>query len=295
MTRRQPMPDRMKAAATDAKARHRVRPSAVPRVRLEEREGRWEPVSPYREQDDWEALIFDAFGTASESVVSAFMHQLQGLVGEYHDGKRWRPDEFALTAALNVIRSTNPANEMEAALAAQMVAVHLLTMRASREALSDGFMSPLTASVASRLARTSAQQMLALAKLQGRSAPQEIVVRYEKHVHNHTHVHHHDERHLHLTGGSGDLLGQPCGPTRLPPRYDASRSALSGPQKGREPLSEAGDQGEAALPDPRLRKGRGGAEGREERGVEDGGLDQRGRGVPSGGRPRLKAVQGRRA
>lgn len=282
------MPARLKAQAESAKVRHRERTS-VPPVKSVKRAGRWAPASPYAETDDWEALICEAFGTASQSTVTAFMQQLQRLVGEYHDGKRWRPDDYALTAALNVVASTQPRNEMEAALAAQMVAVHLLTMKASSQAMEEGYLSPLAAATVSRLARTSAQQAVALAKVQGK-ATQRIVVNYERHDHQHIHYHHHR-----ADRGGGDFVGQPLGPSCETGVQYERRPALPCPNAERVALSEAGAEGPSPVPVARLRQGERSAEGGEERRMEDGRLDQRGCSAAEGGRPRLTALQGGRA
>ncbi len=96
---------------------------------------------------------------------------------------------------LNMVSSIKPRNEMEAALAAQMVAVHMMTMSVAERCLRVyNCADPHLAAVASKLARTFAMQTDALAKLRGRkTSRQKITVSYEKHEHQHVHVHRGEE------------------------------------------------------------------------------------------------------
>jgi hypothetical protein len=202
-----------------------------PGVALAQREGRWEPESPWADEDEaaWHALVFDALGTRSQAVVSAFIANLQALVGEWHDGQRWRPDENALTAALSMVATAKPQNELEAALCAQMVAVHLLTMRVAGQALGNGYVEPRSAIMTAKLALTFARQSEALAKVQGRVRAQEITVRYERHEHRHFH----DEKHVHVRdGGSGEIRDQ----AHEPCLEAEKRPALPGPDAPRDPV-----------------------------------------------------------
>jgi len=90
---------------------------------------------------------------------------------------------------------------MQAALAAQMVAVHLMMMEVSERCLRTyKCADPHLLSAASKLARTFAIQSETLAKLQGRkTSRQKITVSYERHEHKHMHVH----------GGEKENGGQP--------------------------------------------------------------------------------------
>jgi len=90
---------------------------------------------------------------------------------------------------------------MQAALAAQMVAVHLMMMEVSERCLRTyKCADPHLLSAASKLARTFAIQSETLAKLQGRkTSRQKITVSYERHEHKHVHVH----------GGEKEIGGQP--------------------------------------------------------------------------------------
>jgi hypothetical protein len=79
---------------------------------------------------------------------------------------------------------------MQAALAAQMVAVHLMAMKVAEGCLKTTLCADhRLLSAASKLARTFAIQTEALAKLQGRrTSRQKITVSYEHHQHQHVHM-----------------------------------------------------------------------------------------------------------
>jgi hypothetical protein len=121
------------------------------------------------------------------------MRQLRDLCGQGWDdqAQSWRPNETQLNAALAFVSGIRPRNEVEAALAAQMLAIHFMTMRVATEALKYGLVDARTASAAAKLARTYAAQVSALERSRGKGSTtrQKIVVRHEKHVHTHQHVH----------------------------------------------------------------------------------------------------------
>jgi hypothetical protein len=102
-------------------------------------------------------------------------------------GERY-PSELELNAALNIVSGVRPRNEMEAALAAQMVAIHFMTMKVSGQALGQNWIDPRSTAIAGKLARTFAMQCDTLARLRGRVGKQTIKVRYERHDHRHVHV-----------------------------------------------------------------------------------------------------------
>ena len=107
---------------------------------------------------------------------------------------------------LNMIASIRPRNELEAALAAQMIAVHMMMMKTSAAALRTSWgTDPRFAATAGKLARTYAILSDTLNKGRGgrRSSKQTIIVRQEKHVHHHQHVH--------LGGGGPESGHQPHG------------------------------------------------------------------------------------
>lgn len=188
----QKMPALLEPWAEKARARMEKRP-ASPGVMMEPRgdHGDFQAVSPHDNDEVWSLQIHDAFGTRSPSTVAVFMEQLRALCGQNWNDERkaWHPSETELNAALNFINSVQPRNEAEAALAAQMLAVHFMTMRLSASALTTG--DARTASIAAKLARTYAAQMDTLQQVRGkrRSTRQHITVRHEKHIHTHQHQH----------------------------------------------------------------------------------------------------------
>ncbi len=90
-----------------------------------------------------------------------------------------------------MVAGIKPKNEMQAALAAQMAAVHMMNMAVSERCLRTyASADPHLLSAASKLARTFAIQTEALAKLQGRkTSRQKITVTHEHHQHQHVHMH----------------------------------------------------------------------------------------------------------
>lgn len=254
-----PLPENLRPFVADAMARLWEKPPN-PGVRMRRRDpGRWSAEAPFADHDAWEALIADAFGTRSHSMVWTFLEQLRGVVGEYFDGKEWRPDEHALTAALNMVATAKPKTEVEAALVVQMVAIHTMMMRLASRALEFDSLNERDIQLSVKLGRTYAQQAEALAKLQGKVKLQEIRVTYERHEHRHFH----DERHVHLQEGGGAEIGsQPEAPIRvgsgrLSTETHAGGAALLGPDPQRDALPGGGGEGTDTLPDARVRERRG--------------------------------------
>lgn len=193
--RAQPEPSAsLKGEKGKALARALKRP-VPPAVMLEPRRGGgYEAVAPHSDEDLHELMIADAFGTRSHSVMMTFLRQLSYLVGESVDDitQDWKIDEQAFSAALAIVKAAAPKNEVEACLAAQMVAVHFMQMRLSKRALKWGAINLQDAAVAAKLARTFVMQTEALQGLKGkrRSSRQTITVRKELHQS----IHYHDHR-----------------------------------------------------------------------------------------------------
>jgi len=172
----------------EARKRHMQRPVS-PGVRLEPGPKGYRLESPHRDLEAWDVQIANAFGTRSHSTFSVFLEQLTELCPLVRDAKGdLVPCELHLNAALNIVNGVRPRNEMEAALAAQMVAVHFMTMKVSGEALHHGWTDARNAAIAGKLARTFAQQMDTLARQRGRVGKQTIKVRIERHEHRHVHI-----------------------------------------------------------------------------------------------------------
>lgn len=188
----------LKAEGVKALARMKKRPSS-PGVMWEyegqEDGGRYLITSPHADLDLWELQIADAFGTRSWSVVRTFTTDLKRLCSQSWDepNHAWKPNEREMNAALAMVADMKPDNVAQAALAAQMVAVHLMTMRLSQYALNRGGMiMEREAALAGKLARTFVQQIEAMQGLKGkrRSTRQTITVKKELHQS----VHYHDHR-----------------------------------------------------------------------------------------------------
>ena len=148
-------------------------------------------TSPHNDVGLWQAQLADALGTRSRAVVITFMAQLEALCGKNHfddNAKQWRLDENEFSAALAIVNSVKPRDEIEAALALQMVAIHLLTMKTTAKAIRDQY-DTRTAGVAGKLARAFTVQMEALRanRTKRTTARQSIKVRKELHQHIHYH------------------------------------------------------------------------------------------------------------
>src|SRR4051812_11507790 len=232
------------------------RRSATPEIEVATNDAGWTFNSPYREedQDEWEALLFDAFATRSLAAFHAFTTQLSQLsptvwMGE---GRGWMPNELDLRAAIQIVRSVRPRNEAEACLAAQMVAVHRMQMKLSGQALSQSWPEPRTCAIAGKLARTYAMQLETMAKLKGRGSRQRITVRkFSRHEH----------KHIHLHQGGSENGNQPHGPkaTTNPEISAAGKptrcTALPCADSTSNSLSEASNEREEALPTARRGSG----------------------------------------
>lgn len=200
------------------------------------------PTPPHSDDGLWWLQLADAFGTRSSAVISTFMDQLEALCGQSHwddDAKQWRLDENQFSAALAIVNSVKPRNEMEAALAAQMVAIHLLTMRVTARALKYDY-DTRTAATAGKLAKTFTLQMEALQSLQGRkrTARQSITVRKELH------------QHVHYHRGEAESDGQPHEPRAA--TVDQC-TALPSPEPDRDEMQVPGNERQGPMPSARRR------------------------------------------
>jgi hypothetical protein len=246
-----PMPAALQPIAEEAKARHRKRhlnPGVAVEVETTCERG-YIISSPHRDVDSWQAMICDALGTRSDATAQSFLLQLTSLCSQaWHpalDGEsgEWSPDERELNLVLNFVAGIKPRNEMEAAMAAQAVAVHLMTMRLASQALEGGRMVAQDAAVAGKLARTFVTLMDGIARQKGKrsSSRQTITVRQEKHVHHHQHVY--------LAGGHVETGSQSH------EAGGASQSAERAPLLGSEPVGSVVrltcGEGQGRLPSPR--------------------------------------------
>ena len=177
-------------------------------------------TAPHSDRELWTLQLAEAFGTRSKAVIVTFMGQLEKLCGKDvwdEQAQQWRLDEHEFSAALALVNSVRPANEMQAALAAQMVAVHLLGMKCAARALKyDG--DTQTAAVAGKLARTFAMQLDTLQSLQGKKGSAKQTIKVVKTLRQE--VHYHDHR------GEGETVGRPQEPRT---KAIEGSAALQGP------------------------------------------------------------------
>lgn len=258
-----PLPKILEPAVAEAKARHRQRhanPGVAVEVEKTSKTG-YVLASPHSDTDAWQAMICDALGTRSDATAQTFLSQLTELCtpswrpAEDPDGPgEWCPDERELNFILNFVAGVRPRNEMEAALAAQMVGVHLVQMRLLARTLGSGYVVAEDAAVLSKLARTFVTQIEAMAKLKGgKTSRQKITVKHEKHVHTHQHVH--------IEGGASENGSQAHGTRDAGAVQLEGRPALPSPDSSGVVVPMPRYEGKEPVPDSRRSKRLGGSEG----------------------------------
>ena len=176
-----------------------------PGVMLEPRGGGWKATAPHNDPDLWEAQLAVAFGSRSHALIGTFLHQLRALCPDDWDADlgRWKTNETEWNALLAMVADHQPENTAQAALAAQMAAVHLMQMRLSASALNNGGMvMEKEAALASKLARTFAMQCETMLLLKGKKLPARQTIKVEKTLRQE--IHYHDHR----PGGAGETGGQ---------------------------------------------------------------------------------------
>lgn len=199
-------------------------------------------TAPHSDDSLWTLQLADAFGTRSRAVISTFLSQLEALCGHSHwddEAKQWRLDENQFSAALAIVNSVQPRNEMEAALAAQMVAMHLLTMKVSAYAIKHEY-DTRTAAAAGKLARTFTLQMEALRSLRGEKRETHQSISVTKELHQHVHYHR----------GEGESEGQPH---EQPATIVDQCTALPSPEPGGESVPLPSRERQDTMPDARRR------------------------------------------
>jgi hypothetical protein len=137
--------------------------------------------------------LCEAFGTRSYAVINTFLRQFEDLCSERwwdEETQQWRLNEATFNTILALVGSLKPRNEMEAAFAAQMAAVHLLSMKVAARAIRYDH-DTKTAATAAKLAQTFTNQMQEFRAMRGktRTTRQNIKVSRETHHHQHIHVH----------------------------------------------------------------------------------------------------------
>lgn len=164
----------------------------------------WLYTPTHNDADLFEKQLAVALGSRSSAVIRTFMSDLRKLCGSAWDAdlQRWKADETELNAALSMVADIKPRSTQEAALAAQMVAIHWMQMRLSAQALNNGGMIlDRDAALASKLARTYTMQLDTLQALRGRAKGTRQTIRVRRESHHHQHMHWHR--------GDGENDGRP--------------------------------------------------------------------------------------
>ena len=185
---------------------------------------------PFRDDGDaeWKWLVVDAFGTRNPIVAACFINHLLDLCASRLDEGRdeWVPDAVELSTMLHIVSAHRPGNEAQAALAAQIAATHLITMRVAKRAADYPYDTRMIGAYA-KLIRASAAQIETMAAMKGRrrTARQHISVSHEKHVHQHHH------QHVHVPGGAVHKQDQPDEPRQstAPVNFSRARATEGGP------------------------------------------------------------------
>lgn len=211
-------------------------------------------VPPYRsdrDKDRWWALFFDALGTRQVSVVTMFIRQLESLVDQRwrDDWQQWTADEEQMIAGFALIQSLKPRNIAEAALAAQLYALHLTNMKLARGAnrYQDG--DARTTATLARSIRAYGDGLMTMRRLKGKGGRSVQIIKVQ--------THRHDHQHIHLEGGSingGRVHAKAAG--AIAELRSLSRESADG-----EAVSIPCREGQACLPDARRGKGNGRAKG----------------------------------
>lgn len=235
------MPPGLRSIAALAKERHGER-FAPPKLAITGcGADSWLFDCPYRVEDreDWDALLFQVFGTRSQGVVRVFLGQLSKLCGQQYDcaDSEWRPEPDELNTALAVVASLEPDNEAQACIAMNMVGLHFTAMKLGGVMGGMTYPDERTAATMARVSKAYAELATSLARLQGK-------VRGSRHE---IHVSYYDQRQQAVVmGREQDFGGQPyanatataTGLAALPSLcadYGAAMSLASGQQQASLP------------------------------------------------------------
>ena len=172
---------RTRAAIDGAVASNKERPIRVS-VGIVREEDNTMSISPtHADTEGFVAMLNEAFGTVSNSFTGTSMVALEWMTRQRGVGQA--NDTTSLNAGLAMMGAIDPQDELEAALAMQMVGCHSLGVemlaRARQESSVD--LTAQYANLAVKLQRTFAAQIEALARLRG-GANQSVRV---EHVHVH--------------------------------------------------------------------------------------------------------------
>jgi hypothetical protein len=200
-----PPPADLTASKPAAEKRIRRRPTH-PMIMLEPAGMNREHMIPLHDDERLHDLqLAEAFGTRSYAVINTFLRQFEDLCSErWWDEKaqQWRLNEATFNTILALVGSLKPRNEMEAAFAAQMAAVYMLSMKVAARAIRYDH-DTKTAATAAKLAQTFTNQMQEFRAMRGKTRTTRQNIKVTKELHQH--VHYHDAR------GAGETGGQPHG------------------------------------------------------------------------------------
>lgn len=181
--------------------------------------------SPYAPADDdaWQALLFQAFGTRSIPVVRAFLTHLAKVGPKEWDGKasRWSPSQDSFEQALAILNAINPKNEAQAAYAAQLCSLNICAMRMG-ERMGE-YPDARSMRAFTKAVRAFGDGLETIERLKGKRRRSKQTIE----------VHHHEHKHIHYSGGGSENGGQPHA-TAAGATLIESRATLP----GKEPLGE---------------------------------------------------------
>ena len=207
--------------------------------------------APHRDDAGWQQHLLDAFGTTSQDFASTGLN----LVTEAQRcASETEASVSRVNAALAAIDGTQPADEMSAMLASQMVVTHALAMDFLGRAKRAETIERLEAfgNLATKLSRTFTSQIEALGKLKRGG---EQVVRVE-----HVHVHSGGQAivgaisHRPLgAGGSFEMGVQPDGAIDARAFAFAPGAAMPGEEPSRIAVPKSGRQGQEKVSHARRR------------------------------------------
>jgi hypothetical protein len=214
-------------------------------------------------------LAENALGTVSQDSFSDLVSSLESVSRRLTEARG--ASASGLNAALAIMAAVNPADEIEAALGAQMVAAHMVGMDLAGRARHAGLMPHVQAygALAVKFQRTFVAQVEALAKLRS-GGKQQVEVRYV-YVNGNAVI---GDVHTGAGGGAGQGFdGQAQAPAlmhtpgeRFPPVWGQDSIGIA--------MQGAGSAGPRTLPDAWGREGIGSPERGGERAVCARSLDQ---------------------
>jgi hypothetical protein len=201
----------------------------------------------------WAMRLQQVFGTVSSDFAGMMLRELSDAVTLDRD----TIDETTVNGTLAALHGINPQDEVEAMLAAQMVATHLAAMECLRRARLPGQTFEgydMNLRHAAKLTRTYTMQVDALKRY--RSQGEQRVVVQHQHVNVTA-----DRAAVQVNGGANSAPGgrgaaakpeeRPPAPTEPAPLAYEPGASLRGPDPARDAVPVASGDGAGAMPDAR--------------------------------------------